>query len=97
MVFFWLKEPDSADARKAFLDELKTYTSEIDEILTYHIGTPADTDRPVIDKSYTYSLLTVFKDKAGHDAYQEHPAHTRFVDQASPLWSKVLIYDAVGA
>ena len=97
VVFFWLKDPDDAKSRAAFLNELKTYTSEIDEILTYHLGTPADTDRPVIDNSYTYSLLTVFKNKADHDAYQAHPAHTRFVEKASPLWSKVQVYDAVTA
>ncbi len=95
VVFFWLKNPNDPAARSAFLQELKAYTSQIDVILSYQIGTPAATDRPVIDNTYSYSLVTTFRNKADHDLYQAHPAHERFVKNASTLWEKVQVYDAV--
>ena len=34
-----------------------------------YLGTPAETDRPVIDRSYSYKLVVGFDDRAGHDAH----------------------------
>jgi len=52
-----------------------------------------DTDRPVIDRTYSFGLTVVFKDKAGHDEYQTDPVHLEFVRNCSGMWSRVLIYD----
>lgn len=94
IVFFWLKNPDSEDDRAAFLKEIRAYTSHIDVIKNLHIGSPADTSRPVIDSSYTYCLVTSFDSKADHDAYQAHPLHKQFIANAEHLWEKVLVYDS---
>lgn len=92
-VYFWLK-PDLSDAdRKRFLDDLHAMM-KIDVIRFGFIGTPADTDRPIIDRSYSYALITAFDDVAGHDAYQVHPLHDKFRENAH-CWTKVVIYDAV--
>jgi len=40
-------------------------------------------------------LLTIFDDMAGHDAYQVDPVHDQFRIECAPLWSRVLIYDAL--
>ena len=58
------------------------------------IGVPAATDRPVIDRSYTFALIVIFDDLAGHDAYQVHPIHGAFVDTFNTYWTKVQIYDS---
>jgi hypothetical protein len=57
---------------------------------------PADTDRPIIDRSYSYALILTFADKAAHDAYQVHPTHDKFRTECGHLWSRVQIYDSVG-
>ncbi len=95
-VFFWLHTPGAAEARKA-LQEGISQLKAIESIATMHIGVPASTDRPVIEKGYDISLLLVFNDAAAHEAYQVHPVHEKFVATCASLWSKVLIYDAVDA
>jgi len=93
-VYFWLHHPDNAEDRKAFETSLSTFIDQSPYITTKHIGVPANTNRAVIDTTYTYSLLLTFKDKATQDLYQEEPAHKKFIAESSHLWSKVLIYDS---
>ncbi len=93
-VYFWFKEPDNADHHERFRRALKDLVS-IDSIQHYHLGIPADTRREVIDSDYHYSLLTIFPDKAAHDAYQVHEAHDAFRIVAGELCAKVVVYDSV--
>ena len=91
-VYFWLKDDRTEEQRAAFregIDSLKNAPT----VRSHFIGTPADTDRPIIDRSYSYALVLVFDDKAGHDAYQVDPVHTAFVDSFDGSWDKVVIYD----
>jgi Stress responsive A/B Barrel Domain len=83
-------DEDRAQLR-AGLESLKA----IDSLKLCLIGTPADTNRPVIERGYTYSLLTLFEDAAGEAAYQIDPIHLAFVDAYKHLWNKVVIYDAI--
>ena len=94
-VFFWLKEPDNEEARAEFQEALETFIAKSPGINNKHIGTPADTDRPVIDSSYSFSLILSFDSKKEHDIYQEHPVHKEFIAKASPLWERVQVYDSV--
>ncbi len=94
VVYFWLKDPSEAN-KKTFLSYVKEYTSGIDVIQQAFIGAPADTDRPVIDSSYTYSIVLAFNSKEDQDIYQEHPVHLNFVEKAQDMWSKVQVYDSV--
>jgi hypothetical protein len=94
-VFFWLKNPRS----KADLDKLIEGLNSLKKIETVrqsHIGIPADTEkRAVIDSSYSVSELFFFDNIAGEKAYQDHPIHQKFVENYSPLWEKVVVYDSV--
>ena len=92
-VFFWLKEGLNEEEIQVFEKSVFSLL-KIEHVKTGDVGKPAPTDRPVIDRSYSYSLLLIFEDKAAHDAYQPHPVHQQFVDSCSHLWSKVLIYDS---
>ena len=93
-VFFWLKEPGNSDAVAKFESGLKNLVT-IDAIQMYHLGKPAETRREIIDSSYHYSLLVIFKDKKAHDIYQKHPTHDNFRNIAHELAAKVMIYDSV--
>jgi len=93
-VFFWLKNPNDKKEREKFETALKEMGT-IESISLVHIGTPADTNRPIIDTSYHYSLLVGFKNKVDHDIYQEHPIHDKFRNEYSDMWTKVQIYDSV--
>ena len=92
-VFFWLKEPVTDDVRARFEAALKELVT-IEVIIDYHLGRPAATNREVIDSSYTYSLLTTFKNKADQDIYQSHPKHLKFIEDCDDLWERVVVYDS---
>jgi hypothetical protein len=91
-VYFWLKPDLTPDQRRRFEEDVKTL-SRVPAAVHCWIGTPADTDRPVIDRTYSYGLVVCFNDKAGHDAYQIDPIHEAFADSCKQFWNQVKIYD----
>jgi hypothetical protein len=95
-VYFWMKDPSSATDREKLLKGLKSL-QKVETIKTYHVGVPADTNREVIDRSYSFSLLLIFDNKKDQDIYQEHPVHLQFVKECSETWKKVIVYDSVNA
>lgn len=93
-VYFWLK-PDLTEAqRTAFVTALAALKN-VPSVSTFHLGRPAPVaDRPVVDKSFSYSITCGFEDVEAHNAYQVHPLHLAFVETGKPLWTRVQIYDA---
>lgn len=92
-VLFWLKEPENKVHLEKFKKELHQLLS-IETIRFSHIGVPAATNRKVIDSSYQYSLLVIFDDRKGHDIYQDHDKHHKFIAECGDLWETVLVYDS---
>ncbi|MCJ8165065.1 Dabb family protein [Pontibacter sp. E15-1] len=95
-VFFWLKNAASEEDKSKLLEGLQSL-KPIEVIRTIHIGVPASTDRPVIERGYDLSLLLIFDTPEDQETYQVHPVHKAFVERCKELWSKVVIYDAVDA
>ena len=93
-VYFWLKPGLSSEEKEAFWVAVRSLT-KIKSVRQGYVGTPAATDRPIIDRSYSCGLVLIFDDAAGQDLYQVDPVHERFRTECSPFWSKVVIYDAV--
>ena len=93
-VLFWLKNPESKEDRLKFETSLQKFLNASEHISSMHLGTPASTNRPVIDNSYTYCLMVTFVSKDAHDKYQEEVAHKVFIRESESLWKKVLIYDS---
>lgn len=94
-VYFWLRPDLTPEEEESFVRLARTLT-EIEVVRHGFLGRPAPTNRPVIERGYSYSLTLVFDDLAGHDVYQPHPTHKAFVDACAGFWSKVIIYDAEG-
>lgn len=93
VVFFWLKPGLAAEERARFETGVRSLLS-IPNLVTGSVGRPAPTEvRPVIDRSYDFGLLTVFKDLAAHDAYQVDPIHLAFIEQCKGYWTRVQVYD----
>lgn len=93
-VYFWLADPQDKKAKEALQKGLEKI-SNIPTIQLFHIGMPADTNREVIDTSYTFSWLALFNNKEDEETYQTHPIHLQFVEECKHLWKKVLVYDSV--
>lgn len=93
-VYFWLRDDLSPEEQQTFERTLHTL-STIPSATHCWIGKPADTDRPVIDRSYSWALVLAFEDMAAHDAYQVDPTHQAFVNSCKPLWKQVKIFDSI--
>ncbi len=94
IVYFWLTTPNSQEDRKAFETSLINFINHSKYIKTKHVGVPANTNRPVIDRSYSYCLSLTFANKADQDLYQEEDVHLQFIKESSHLWEKVIVYDS---
>jgi hypothetical protein len=94
-VFFWLKNPDSADDLEQLLAGIRSLAA-IETIRGMHIGVPAATEkRPVIDSSYSASELLFFDRIEDEQIYQNHPLHEKFIADCAHLWSKVMVFDSM--
>ena len=93
-VYFWLKNPASTEDRQKLIAGLEKL-SKVKTIKMFHIGQPADTNRDVIDSSYSISWMLIFDDKASEESYQVDPIHLNFVETCKDLWQKVVVYDSV--
>ncbi len=91
-VYFWMNEPGNAAHVDSLIEGLNAL-AKVKTIKSYHIGTPAQTPRDVVDNSYGVSWLAVFDNAADQDAYQIDPIHLKFVDDYSHLWQRVQVYD----
>jgi len=95
-VYFWLNNPDSKDDLNKLKEGL-TKLSKVKTIKQFHMGKPAGTSREVIDGTYAISWFTMFENPADQDSYQKDPIHLKFVEDYSPLWKKVVVYDSIDA
>lgn len=94
-VLFYAPAGASAADHAKLLEGLQKLQG-IPAIKLAHIGTPAATDRAVIDRAYAYSWLCLFESAADELTYQQHPIHDEFRRDYARYWEKVVIYDAVG-
>lgn len=93
-VYFWLNNPNDKDDKASFEASLANFINNSAFIQTKHLGTPASTDRGVIDNSYSYCLMVTFENKEKHDQYQVESGHLKFIEESSKLWKKVVVYDS---
>jgi len=91
-VFFWAKDDLTPAQRADFQAGLSTLPG-IPSVSGGSVGTPAATNREVIDRSYAFALSLRFKDLAAHDAYQSDPIHDAFHDRCEKYWKRVVVYD----
>lgn len=95
-VFFWLNNPESETDRQEFESALTKFLSKSAYAKTNFIGTPPQASRDVVDGSFTYSLLVSFESAKAQEAYQKEQPHLDFIEEASHLWERVIVYDSKG-
>jgi hypothetical protein len=93
-VLFYMHRPDNEADRAKLLEGLQKMTA-IPSVRYAHIGTPAATNRAVIERTYAFSWLCFFDSPADEEAYQNDPIHDDFRNNYASLWEKVVIYDSV--
>ena len=95
-VYFWLKNPDSYEDRKAFETSLKKFLDNSAYAKTNYIGTPPSASRDVVDGSFTYALIVTFESAEAQQNYQDEAPHKLFIKESEHLWNKVIVYDSNG-
>ncbi|GHB73527.1 Dabb family protein [Persicitalea jodogahamensis] len=94
-VFFYLKDPNSAQDEAKLLQGLEKL-AKIPAVKLSHIGRPARTSGDAIKKDYSVSWLCFFKNLIEEEIYQTDPVHLAFLDECGPLLEKMVVYDALG-
>lgn len=92
-VYFWLN--DEVDEASADNFEAGVWQLEgVPTVKRMFFGPPAGTpSRDVTDNTFDYALILWFDDVAGHDAYQVHDIHTKFVEEQGGKFEKVRVRD----
>lgn len=94
MVFFELNDNSPEMVRK-LIAACDKYLDKHDGVVYYSAGARGkEFDRPVNAKDWDVALHLVFKSKADHDKYQDHPRHTQFIDENKANWKSVKVYDS---
>jgi hypothetical protein len=94
MVYFKLKD-NSGAARAKLVAACKLLLTGHEGTVFFATGNLAgDLRREVNDQNFDVSLHIVFANKAGHDKYQDHPRHLKFVEENKPNWEKVRVFDS---
>ena len=91
-VYFWLKDGLDDGDLASFEDGLRALCEET-TATSGSYGKPADSDREVVDSSYSYGLILFFEDADGQEAYQVSEVHQQFLAAHRAKWERVLVYD----
>jgi quinol monooxygenase YgiN len=81
-VYFRLKDASPA-AREALAAACRKYLAGHEGTVFFAAGTRADE-----------SLHVHFRDRAAHDAYQDHPRHKEFIAENQANWASVRVFDS---
>jgi hypothetical protein len=93
-VYFTLDDASPA-ARQKLVDACRQYLSGHEGTVFFAAGVrQEEMAREVNDRSFDVSLHVYFRDKAAHDAYQEHPRHKQFIAEMSANWKTVRVFDS---
>ncbi len=96
IVFFWLKEPENQEHRAQFETAIKKLIATNPQAIANHLGGPAASEkRAVVDNSFTYCYTMSFPSLEAQNEYQTDPTHELFIEEASPLWERVLVSDSL--
>lgn len=94
-VFFTLKDRSPA-AIAALVAACKRYLTVQPGIVSFACGKlEPELARAVNDRDWDVGLHIIFRDRAAHDAYQDHPEHVAFVEENKPTWAKVRVFDSL--
>ena len=94
VVHFWLTDGLTEAEKKDFLKGVWSLEA-IPTVKRMFVGPAASTpSRGVVNNSFDYSLIVYFDDVAGHDVYQEHPIHLKFVAEHEAKFKTVQVKDS---
>ena len=94
MVYFKLKEPTPENRARLVGLCYEHLTGHPGEVFFGAGVIGEEFRREVNDRDWDVALHLVFKDKAAHDKYQDHPRHLQFIEENRDNWAKVRVFDS---
>lgn len=95
-VYFYPTESSNPSDQAELIGMCQSLLATIPGVTSLALGTPAGTDRPVVDNDYIVALLLEFPNAEAEKEYQVHPQHVQFVAESRRLWSTVKVFDSNG-
>jgi hypothetical protein len=93
-VYFTLRDA-SPEAKRKLVEACRRHLTGHEGTVFFATGLRADElAREVNDRGYDVSLHVYFRDKAAHDAYQDHPRHKQFIEEMNSNWKAVRVFDS---
>jgi hypothetical protein len=93
-VYFTLRDA-SPEAKQKLVDACRLYLAGHEGTVVFAAGARAEEmTREVNDRGFDVGLHVYFRDKAAHDAYQDHPRHQQFIAEMSANWKAVRVFDS---
>lgn len=94
MVFFQLKD-STPESRAKLVAACDKYLKNHEGVIYYSAGQRGtEFNREVNAQDWDVALHLVFKNKAAHDKYQDHPEHLKFIAENKETWKAVKVYDS---
>jgi len=90
--YFWLKPGLTPGEKEAFILDCEKL-KEVETVRAFYSGSPANTNREVIENSYDYAVVFHFKDLKDQEYYQQHPLHLEMIEKHQDKWEKVMVTD----
>jgi len=87
-----LNQDVTEDQKAAFITDCEKL-AEIETVRAFYSGSPANTDRDVIENTYDYAVVFHFKDLEDQEYYQQHPLHLKMIEMHQEKWEKVMVTD----
>ncbi len=92
VVIFWLDKP-YGENRDLVLEAARKL-GDIPGCENFRTGGPVPSIRGVVDDSFAVAISIDFADQAAADAYQVHPDHQKFINDAvKPYVKRFVVYD----
>lgn len=90
--YFWYKEGSSAEEISAF-EANSEKLRNIETVQAFFAGPPAATNRAIIENTYDYAIVFLFKNLEDQEYYQEHPIHKQLIVDHEHMWERVMVTD----
>jgi len=93
VVVFWVDKP-YGENREQLLAAARECLADLPGCQNFRAGAAIPSNRGVVDDSFAVAISMDFDDQETADAYQAHPEHVRFVNEAvKPLVKRFVVYD----
>ena len=95
VVIFKLKANAPEGEAQALIDDARELLAKVPSVKEVRAGRRAPVERSFNITDYDVGLVVKFPDKAGLEAYIEHPLHKEYVKKHKDYWETVRVIDFI--